>query len=80
LDPASTAAVETLMTSLTTEYTVVVVTHNMAQAARVSDVTAFLSVTEAGQPGQLIEVGPTHRIFNDPLRQATRDYVQGKFG
>ena len=80
LDPASTAAVEKLMIDLKASYTVVVVTHNMGQAARVSDTTAFLSVAQAGQPGQLIEVGPTTRIFNDPLRQATRDYVDGKFG
>jgi len=80
LDPASTAAVENLMLSLKTAYTVVVVTHNMQQAARVSDVTAFFSVPEPGQPGQLIEVGPTERIFNDPLCDATRDYIAGKFG
>ena len=80
LDPASTAAIENLMTALKTSYTVVVVTHNMAQAARVSDTTAFFSVTQAGQPGRLIEVGPTQRIFNDPLCEATRDYITGKFG
>jgi len=80
LDPASTAAVENLMLSLKTAYTVVVVTHNMQQAARVSDTTAFFSVPEPGQPGQLIEVGPTERIFNDPLCDATRDYIAGKFG
>jgi len=80
LDPASTAAVERLMVALKTSYTVVVVTHNMGQAARVSDTTAFLSVTTAGAAGQLIEVGPTERIFEDPLRQATADYIAGKFG
>jgi len=80
LDPASTAAVENLMLALKTAYTLVVVTHNMAQAARVSDVTAFLSVTQPGRPGELIEAGPTERIFNDPLKQATRDYIDGKFG
>jgi len=80
LDPASTAAVENLMLALKTAYTLVVVTHNMAQAARVSDTTAFLSVTQPGRPGELIEAGPTKRIFNDPLRQATRDYIDGKFG
>jgi len=80
LDPASTAAVENLMLALKTAYTLVVVTHNMAQAARVSDTTAFLSVTQPGRPGELIEAGPTKRIFNDPLKQATRDYIEGKFG
>jgi len=80
LDPASTAAVEDLMIRLKTTYTLVVVTHNMAQAARVSDTTAFMSTSGAGQPGRLIEVGPTNRIFSDPLCQATSDYVAGKFG
>ena len=80
LDPASTAAIERLMVSLKAAYTVVVVTHNMGQAARVSDTTAFLSTPEAGKPGTLIEAGPTMRLFNDPLRQATRDYIEGKFG
>jgi len=80
LDPASTAAVERLIIGLKTAYTVVVVTHNMGQATRVSDATAFMSVPSAGAPGQLIEYGPTERIFSDPLCQATRDYVAGKFG
>ena len=80
LDPASTAAIEQLMLQLKQDFTIVVVTHNMAQAARVSDTTAFMSTTQAGQPGQLIEVGPTKRIFEDPLCQATADYIAGKFG
>jgi len=80
LDPASTLAIENLMTTLRQDYTVVIVTHNMAQAARVSDATAFFSTTEAGQPGRLIEMGPTERIFSDPLCDATRDYINGKFG
>ena len=80
LDPASTAAVENLMIRLKTTYTLVVVTHNMAQAARVSDTTAFLSTAGASQPGRLVEIGPTERIFSDPLCQATRDYINGKFG
>ena len=80
LDPTSTATVENLMLALKTQYTVVIVTHNMAQAARVADVTAFVSTTGPGEPGRLVEVGPTPRFFSDPLCEATRDYIQGKVG
>ena len=80
LDPASTATVENLMLALKTQYTVVIVTHNMAQARRVSDVTAFMSTTGPGEPGRLIESDLTPRLFSDPLLEATRDYIQGKVG
>jgi len=80
LDPASTATVENLMLALKTQYTVVIVTHNMAQAMRVSDVTAFISTTGPGEPGRLIESDLTPRLFSDPLMEATRDYIQGKVG
>jgi phosphate transport system ATP-binding protein len=80
LDPASTATIENLMLALKTQYTVVIVTHNMAQAVRVSDVTAFISTTGPGEPGRLIEADLTPRLFSDPLMEATRDYIQGKVG
>ncbi|MDR1441027.1 MAG: ATP-binding cassette domain-containing protein [Bifidobacteriaceae bacterium] len=80
LDPISTLAIEELMRELARDYTVVVVTHNMAQAGRVSDRTAFFSVSGAGQPGRLIEAGPTADLFSAPKVPATRDYIDGRFG
>jgi phosphate transport system ATP-binding protein len=80
LDPISTLAIETLMADLKQTYTIAIVTHNMQQAARVSDVTAFLSVSEPGEPGRLIEAGPTNIIFYAPTQQATEDYVCGRVG
>jgi phosphate transport system ATP-binding protein len=80
LDPISTLAIEELMRELAQEYTVVVVTHNMAQANRISDQTAFFSLATAGQPGRLIEAGPTSQIFSAPQVAATRDYIEGRFG
>jgi len=80
LDPTSTATIENLMLALKTQYTVVIVTHNMAQAARVADVTAFISTTGPGEPGRLVEIGQTSCLFSDPLCEATRDYIQGKVG
>jgi phosphate transport system ATP-binding protein len=80
LDPISTLAIETLMMDLKQTYTIGIVTHNMQQAARVSDVTAFLTVPEPGQPGRLIEVGPTHTIFAAPTQKATEDYISGRVG
>ncbi|MCH2128842.1 MAG: phosphate ABC transporter ATP-binding protein PstB [Pirellulaceae bacterium] len=74
LDPASTARVEDLMFELKEQYTIVIVTHNMQQASRVSDQTAFLF------QGHLVEVGPTKQIFTRPRKQQTEDYVTGKFG
>jgi phosphate transport system ATP-binding protein len=80
LDPISTLAIEELMRDLARDYTVVVVTHNMAQANRISDVTAFFSLAQAGQPGRLIEAGPTGDLFSAPHVAATRDYIEGRFG
>ena len=80
LDPISTLAIEDLMSELKEQYTVVIVTHNMQQAARVSDVTAFFNIAGTGSPGKLIEVGPTDKIFSAPDVQATEDYISGRFG
>ncbi|TAH37283.1 MAG: phosphate ABC transporter ATP-binding protein [Planctomycetota bacterium] len=74
LDPIATAKIEDLILELQQEYTVVIVTHNMQQASRVSDYTALLIF------GRLIEYGPTADIFQKPRRQETADYVQGRFG
>ncbi len=80
LDPISTLAVEDLIQELKEEYTVVIVTHNMQQAARVSEVTAFFNLPEQGKPGQLIEIGDTEMIFQKPTKKATEDYISGRFG
>lgn len=80
LDPISTLAIEDLMTKLKEQYTIVIVTHNMQQAARVSDVTAFFNIAGTGAPGKLIESGPTDRIFSAPQIKATEDYISGRFG
>ncbi|MDQ6785099.1 MAG: phosphate ABC transporter ATP-binding protein PstB [Actinomycetota bacterium] len=79
LDPIATVRVEGLMTELKNEYTIVVVTHNMQQAARVSDRTAFFT-SEAKQGGVLVEVGPTGKIFTSPNDKRTEDYITGRFG
>ncbi|MFT7836199.1 phosphate ABC transporter ATP-binding protein PstB [Saccharothrix sp. BKS2] len=80
LDPISTLAIEDLITELKKEYTIVIVTHNMQQAARVSDQTAFFNLLGVGQPGQLIEVDDTEKIFSNPSQKATEDYISGRFG
>jgi len=80
LDPISTLAIEDLMLELKDRYTIVIVTHNMQQAARVSDVTAFLTIDGAGRPGRLVEIGQTQRIFSNPAEQRTEDYITGRFG
>ena len=80
LDPISTLAIEDLIEELKTEYTIVIVTHNMQQASRVSDRTAFFNIAGTGQPGKLIEYDDTGTIFSNPSVQATEDYVSGKFG
>ncbi len=80
LDPISTLAVEELIQQLRREYTIVIVTHNMQQANRVSDHTAFFNLAGIGQPGHLIEVGPTGHIFGNAEMAQTRDYVSGRFG
>ncbi len=80
LDPISTLAIEDLIETLKAAYTIVIVTHNMQQAARVSDRTAFFNLKATGQPGRLVEVGPTKTIFNAPTEKATEDYISGRFG
>ena len=80
LDPISTLAIEDLIGQLKERYTVVIVTHNMQQAARVSDQTAFLNLAAQGKPGKLIEIGPTDKIFSNPDQKATEDYITGRFG
>jgi phosphate transport system ATP-binding protein len=80
LDPISTLAIEDLINELKEQYTVVIVTHNMQQAARVSDRTAFFNLAAQGKPGRLIETGPTELIFSNPTEKATEDYITGRFG
>ncbi|QPK82948.1 phosphate ABC transporter ATP-binding protein [Corynebacterium qintianiae] len=80
LDPISTLAVEDLIHELKDQYTIVIVTHNMQQAARVSDKTAFFSLEATGKPGQLIEFNDTTTIFENPDRKETEDYIAGRFG
>jgi phosphate transport system ATP-binding protein len=80
LDPISTAKIEETIHSLRERYTIVIVTHNMQQAARVSDTTAFMTILEAGQPGVLVETGPTSEIFDQPTNEVTGAYVSGRFG
>ena len=80
LDPISTLAIEDLINELKDQYTVVIVTHNMQQAARVSEKTAFFNIAGTGKPGKLIEYGDTHTMFSNPTEKATEDYVSGRFG
>jgi phosphate transport system ATP-binding protein len=80
LDPISTLAIEDLIEELKSEYTIVIVTHNMQQAARVSDRTAFFNLASAGKPGRLIEIDDTKTIFERPRERATEDYISGRFG
>jgi len=79
LDPVSTMRIEELMAELRVDYTIVIVTHNMQQAARVSDTTAFFSMAD-DRAGYLVESGPTRTIFSAPTQQLTEDYVSGRFG
>ncbi len=80
LDPISTLAIEELMIDLKRTYTIVIVTHNMQQAARVSDRTAFFSIDGTGKPGYVVEMDDTEVMFSNPQKQATIDYVTGRFG
>jgi len=80
LDPVATLAIEDLIGELKSRYTIAIVTHNMQQAARASDVTAFFNLEQTGKPGRLVEIGPTETIFTSPSEQATEDYVSGRFG
>jgi phosphate transport system ATP-binding protein len=79
LDPISTLKIEELMHELAKNYTIVIVTHNMQQAARVSDFTAFL-LMDQDRAGYLVEFGPTTQIFTNPREKATEDYITGRFG
>ena len=80
LDPISTLAIEDLIQQLKEKYTIVIVTHNMQQAARVSEKTAFFNLAGVGQPGQLVEMDDTQRIFSNPTERRTEDYISGRFG
>jgi len=79
LDPIATLRIEELMRELAKNYTIVVVTHNMQQAARVSDYTAFLMIGEE-RVGYLVEYGPTRQLFTNPKDKRTEDYITGRFG
>jgi phosphate transport system ATP-binding protein len=80
LDPISTLAIEDLMTELKERFTIVIVTHNMQQAARVSESTGFFNLAGVGQPGRLVEFNPTEKIFSNPDEKSTEDYISGRFG
>ena len=83
LDPIATIRIEELMTQLKTDYTIVIVTHNMQQAARVSDRTAFFTVDidqHGSRTGIMVEMGATEKIFTAPADQRTDDYITGRFG
>ena len=80
LDPISTLAVEDLIQELKNDYTIVIVTHNMQQASRISDKTAFFNITGSGKPGRLVEYDDTNIIFTSPSQQSTANYVTGQFG
>ena len=80
LDPISTLAIEDLMEELKERFTIVIVTHNMQQAARVSDTTAFFNLSGVGKPGRLVEMATTEVMFSNPSQQATEDYISGRFG
>jgi phosphate transport system ATP-binding protein len=80
LDPISTLAIEDLISELKNEYTIIIVTHNMQQAARVSDRTGFFSIDKTGEPGRLIEYDDTAKIFTNPSVKRTEDYITGRFG
>ncbi len=80
LDPVATLKIEDLMHALTANYTIVIVTHNMQQAARVSDVTAMMMLIEGERAGTIIEAGDTKAIFTQPKDKRTEDYVTGRFG
>src|SRR6187431_2178873 len=80
LDPISTLAIEDLMFKLKDQFTIIIVTHNMQQAARVSDKTGFFSIEKTGDPGRLIEYDDTQKIFSNPAEKKTEDYITGRFG
>ncbi len=79
LDPIATLKIEELMQELKIQYTIVIVTHNMQQAARVSDMAAFFMM-ELNRAGVLVEYGPTSQVFTNPKNKRTEDYITGRFG
>jgi phosphate transport system ATP-binding protein len=80
LDPVSTQKIEDTMEQLKQDYTVVIVTHNMQQAARISDFTGFFFIENMGDPGRLWEFDEAEKMFSNPDRKETEDYVTGRFG
>ncbi len=80
LDPVATLKIEELMHQLKSEYTIVIVTHNMQQAARVSDFTAMMMLVPGTRAGEVVEYGPTRRIFTNPKDKRTEDYITGRLG
>jgi phosphate transport system ATP-binding protein len=80
LDPISTLAIEDLIQELRKQFTIIIVTHNMQQASRASDYTAFFNLEATGMPGHLVEFDATEKIFSNPANKATEDYVSGRFG
>ena len=80
LDPISTSAIEDLIHELQSDYTIVIVTHNMQQAARVSEDTGFFNLAGAGKPGRLVEMNRTKKIFSNPDESSTEAYISGRFG
>jgi phosphate transport system ATP-binding protein len=80
LDPVATLKIEDLMSTLTIDFTIVIVTHNMQQAARVSDFTAFMLMNPENRSGELIEFAPTADLFNQPQDHRTEAYITGRFG
>jgi len=81
LDPIATRRIEELMLQLKEHYTIAIVTHNMQQAMRVADTTAFFSVemSQNGRTGYLVEMGPTQQVFENPQQKLTKDYITGQF-
>lgn len=80
LDPISTLAIEDLIHEMKQDYTIVIVTHNMQQASRVSDRTGFFNIAGTGKPGHLIEIDDTEKMFTNPTHKQTEDYISGRFG
>ena len=80
LGPIASLKIEDLMVELAHDYTIVIVTHNMQQAARVSDYTAFMLMNQSDRFGELIEFAPTAELFNQPRDRRTEDYITGRFG
>ena len=80
LDPRSTLQIEELMAELKKDYTIVIVTHNMQQAARASDVTVMMTMDTSDRAGYVVEQAETIQIFTNPKNQLTEDYVSGRFG